>query len=66
MQSPPRSGIELLQDPRWNKGTAFTEAERDKLGIRGLLPPRDLLGRGFGRARRLGGQRPQVTIHHRV
>lgn len=42
MQTPPRSGIELLQDPRWNKGTAFTEAERDKLRIRGLLPPRVL------------------------
>ncbi len=42
MQKPPRSGIELLQDPRWNKGTAFTGAERDKLGIRGLLPPRVL------------------------
>lgn len=39
MNKTPRSGIELLQDPRWNKGTAFTEAERDKLGIRGLLPP---------------------------
>jgi malate dehydrogenase (oxaloacetate-decarboxylating)(NADP+) len=32
-------GAELLQDPRLNKGTAFTEAERDALKIRGLLPP---------------------------
>lgn len=39
MSKPPRSGIELLQDPRWNKGTAFTDAERDLLKIRGLLPP---------------------------
>jgi malate dehydrogenase (oxaloacetate-decarboxylating)(NADP+) len=30
----------LLQDPLLNKGTAFTEAERDALDIRGLLPPR--------------------------
>ncbi|MDH3214657.1 MAG: NAD-dependent malic enzyme [Candidatus Krumholzibacteria bacterium] len=33
-------GIELLHDPRLNKGTAFNDAERDMLGIRGLLPPR--------------------------
>ncbi|MCX7826144.1 MAG: NAD-dependent malic enzyme [Verrucomicrobiae bacterium] len=32
-------GIELLHDPLWNKGTAFTERERDALGLRGLLPP---------------------------
>jgi malate dehydrogenase (oxaloacetate-decarboxylating)(NADP+) len=33
-------GIELLHDPMFNKGTAFTEAERDAFGLRGLLPPR--------------------------
>ena len=32
-------GIALLQDPALNKGTAFTEAERDTLHLRGLLPP---------------------------
>ncbi len=32
-------GMRLLQDPVLNKGTAFTEAERDALGLRGLLPP---------------------------
>jgi malate dehydrogenase (oxaloacetate-decarboxylating)(NADP+) len=31
-------GVALLRDPTLNKGTAFTEAERDALGIRGLLP----------------------------
>ncbi len=32
-------GMELLHDPLLNKGTAFTERERDALGLRGLLPP---------------------------
>ena len=31
-------GMALLRDPLLNKGTAFTEAERDALGVRGLLP----------------------------
>jgi malate dehydrogenase (oxaloacetate-decarboxylating)(NADP+) len=35
-----KRGVELLHDPLLNKGTAFTESERDALGLRGLLPPR--------------------------
>src|SRR5262245_56839966 len=33
------SGYELLNDPLLNKGTAFTEAERDEFDLQGLLPP---------------------------
>jgi malate dehydrogenase (oxaloacetate-decarboxylating) len=33
------SGYELLADPLLNKGTAFTEAERDAFSLHGLLPP---------------------------
>jgi len=31
-------GAALLRDPTLNKGTGFTEQERDVLGLRGLLP----------------------------
>ena len=33
-------GTALLATPLLNKGSAFTEAEREVLGLRGLLPPR--------------------------
>jgi malate dehydrogenase (oxaloacetate-decarboxylating)(NADP+) len=34
-----QTGVELLHNPALNKGQAFTEEERDALGLRGLLPP---------------------------
>jgi malate dehydrogenase (oxaloacetate-decarboxylating)(NADP+) len=33
-----KRGIELLQDPSLNKSTAFTEAEKQALGLVGLVP----------------------------
>jgi hypothetical protein len=33
-----KRGIELLRDPELNKSTAFTEAERQALGLVGLVP----------------------------
>jgi malate dehydrogenase (oxaloacetate-decarboxylating)(NADP+) len=33
-------GVKILHDPIRNKGTAFTDAEREELNLRGLLPAR--------------------------
>jgi malate dehydrogenase (oxaloacetate-decarboxylating)(NADP+) len=39
-KGPIPTGTQLLHNPALNKGTAFTEAERDAFKLRGLLPPR--------------------------
>ena len=50
-------GAALINNSLLNKGTAFTDAERDSLGLRGLLPPRifpmeEQLVRALGNLRR--------------
>ena len=37
-----KTGKDILSDAWYNKGTAFTMAEKDRLGLRGLLPPTQL------------------------
>lgn len=34
-----QTGIDILHDPLWSKSSAFDYAERDRLGLRGLIPP---------------------------
>src|SRR5579862_6767987 len=33
------TGVDLINEPMLNKGTAFTEEERDCFALHGLLPP---------------------------
>ncbi len=40
MASELHRGVKILHDPVRNKGTAFTDAEREALKLTGLLPPR--------------------------
>lgn len=35
-----KKGVDLIHDPIYNKGTAYPYSERDRLNIRGLVPPR--------------------------
>ena len=39
MTQPRQTGIALLQNSTFSKGTAYSEEERASLGIKGLLPP---------------------------
>ena len=61
------SGYGLLNDPLLNKGTAFTDAERDTFDLHGLLPPYvttlDLqVGRRLAALRNLGTDLQKYTF----
>ena len=58
------SGVDLMRHPKFNKGLAFSDSERDRLYLRGLLPPAILsqarLGLGGGGQ---GGERSQGSTY---
>jgi malate dehydrogenase (oxaloacetate-decarboxylating) len=58
------SGYELLNDPLLNKGTGFTDAERDAFDLHGLLPPR-VASLDMQVKRRLDAFRSQTSDLHR-
>ena len=41
----PKKGMDLLHEPLFNKGVRFPMRERDRLSLRGLLPPKVLTTR---------------------
>ena len=38
MNARKEKGIDVMQDPLWNKGSGYSVSERERLRIRGLLP----------------------------
>jgi len=61
-------GVDILHDPLWNKGLSFDHSERDRLGIRGLLPPavrslEDQVQRSMRRLKAMGDNNVQQNLY---
>ena len=52
---PLRRGMDLIDYPLLNKGTALTEAERDASGLYGPIPPASIRSTGATHARSTHG-----------
>ena len=58
-------GMDLLDTPLLNKGTAFSEPERDTFGLHGLLPPQvETLAEQAGRAYQAYGAKDNDLERH--
>ena len=56
---------EMLEDPLANKGTAFTDAERSRLGLRGVLPSAvETLDQQVARSYRAYQEQPTDIARH--
>ncbi len=59
------TGAEIIDTPTLNKGTAFTEEERRRLGLQGLLPPHvETLDEQVVRAYEAYGRQPDDLARH--